>query len=48
MWFLVGNGSALTALNYNSIINAPDLSVYETNTNINSLSSNTILSINNN
>ena len=28
--FIVGNGSALTALNYNSIINSPDLSVYAT------------------
>ena len=46
MWFIVGNGSALTALNYNSIINSPDLSVYATNTNVNNLSSNTTLSIN--
>ena len=44
--FIVGNGSALTALNYNSIINSPDLSVYSTNTNVNNLSSNTTLSIN--
>ena len=44
--FIVGNGSALTALNYISIINSPDLSVYATNTNVNNLSSNTTLSIN--
>ena len=44
--FIVGNGSALTALNYNSIINSPDLTVYATNTNVNNLSSNTTLSIN--
>jgi hypothetical protein len=44
--FIVGNGSALTALNYNSIINSPDLSVYATNTNVNSLSSNSTLLIN--
>ncbi len=44
--FFVGNGSALTTLNHNSIINAPDLTVYSTNTNVNNLSSNTTLSIN--
>ncbi len=46
MWFIVGNGSALPALNYNSIINAPDLTVFATNTNVNHLSSNTTLAIN--
>jgi hypothetical protein len=44
--FIAGNGSTLTALNYNSIINSPDLTVYATNTNVNSLSSNTTLAIN--
>ncbi len=43
--FIVGNGSALTALNHNSIINAPNLTVYWTNTNVNTLSTNTTLSI---
>jgi hypothetical protein len=33
-------------LNYNSIVNAPDLAVYSTNTNVNNLSSNSTLSIN--
>ncbi len=37
--FIVGNGSAFTALNCNSIINAPDKSVYATHTNVNNLSS---------
>ncbi len=30
--FIVGNGCALTALNYNYIMNSPDLTVYATNT----------------
>ncbi len=47
MWFIVGNGFALTTLNYNSIINTPDLTVYATNTNMNILSTNSTLSINN-
>ena len=45
--YIVGSGTALTNLNYNSITNKPDLTVYATNTNLNSLSTNSILSINN-
>ena len=44
---IVGNGTALTNLNYNTISNKPDLTVYATNTNVNNLSTNSILSINN-
>ncbi len=36
---LIGSGTALSNLNYTSIINPPNLSVYASNTNLNSLSS---------
>ena len=44
---IVGNGTALTTsnLNYNTISNKPDLTVYATNTNVNNLSTNSILSL---
>jgi hypothetical protein len=35
---IIGNGTALSNLNYNAIINKPDLTGYATNTNLNSLS----------
>jgi hypothetical protein len=44
---IVGNGIALTALNYISIINATDSTVYATNTIENCVSSNSTLAINN-
>ena len=44
---IIGNGTALSNLNYNAITNKPDLTGYATNTNLNSLSTNSILSINN-
>ncbi len=59
---LYGNGTGLTNIGYNNvinkptnfqsdwlttIINKPDLTVYATNTNLNSLSTNSIFSINN-
>ncbi len=44
---ITGNASGLTNWNYNAITNALSLSVYATTTNLNSLSSTSILSINN-
>ena len=40
---IIGSGTALTNLNYNSITNRPDLTVYAANTNLNSLSTNSTL-----
>jgi hypothetical protein len=34
---LSGNATGLTNLNYNAITNAPDLTIYATNTNLNDL-----------
>ena len=42
---IIGNGTALTNLNYNAITNKPDLTVYATNTNLNNLSSYSYLNI---
>jgi hypothetical protein len=44
---IIGNGTGITNLNYNTISNAPELIVYSTNTNLNNLSTNSTLSINN-
>ncbi len=44
---ITGSGTALTNLNYNAITNKPDLTWYATNTNLNNLSTSSILSINN-
>ena len=44
---IIGSGTALTSLNYNAITNKPDLSVYASNTILNSFSMASILSINN-
>jgi len=44
---IIGSGTALTNLNYNAITNRPDLSGYAINTNLNSLSTSSTLSINN-
>ena len=44
---IIGNGTSISNLNYNAITNKPDLTGYATNTNLNSLSTNSILSINN-
>jgi len=43
---IIGSGTALTNLNYNAITNKPDLTVYATNTNLNSLSQYSTLNIN--
>ena len=44
---IIGSGTAITNLNYNAIINKPDLTGYAINTNIDSLSSSSFLAINN-
>ena len=44
---IIGSGTALTNLNYNSITNKPDLTVYATNTILNSYSTSSMLAINN-
>jgi hypothetical protein len=44
---IIGSGTALTNLNYNAILNKPDLSGYALTTNLNSFSTTSILSINN-
>ncbi len=42
---IVGNGTAISNLNYNAITKKPDLSGYATNSNLNSLSTNSTLNI---
>ena len=44
---IIGSVTALTNLNYNAITNKPDLSVYATNTILNSYSTSSMLAINN-
>ena len=44
---IIGSGTALTSLNYNVITNKPDLSVYASNTILNSFSTAPMLGINN-
>ncbi len=44
---IIDSGTALTNLNYNAMTNKPDLTQYATSANLNSLSTNSILSINN-
>ena len=44
---IIGSGTALTNLNCNAITNKPDLSVYATNTILNSYSTSSMLAINN-
>ena len=44
---IIGSGTALTNSNYNVIPNKPDLTGYALITNLNSLSTNSILNINN-
>ena len=44
---IIGSGTALTNLNYNAITNKPDLTVYATNTNLNTISTFSALNISN-
>ncbi len=44
---IIGSGTALSNLNYNSITNKPDLTGYATNTNLNSISTFSELNISN-
>jgi hypothetical protein len=44
---MFGSGTGISNINYNGLLNKPDLTIYSTSINLNSLSTSSILSINN-